>query len=818
MDKIFPLCQNGKKYPYFCIRQKIPNRLSRSAYFASLMRYLLPTAALLGLILLLSAYFSRADSQREQALPEKVDYNFHVRPILSDRCFACHGPDEKKREAGLRLDQPEGAYAALGDHKDRYAIVPGHPEKSTLISRIFQQDTDLVMPPPATHLTLTDYEKALLQRWIEQGAPYAPHWAFTPPKKSALPKVSNPDWCRNEMDYFLLAKMEEQGLEPAPEAEKSRLLRRVCFDLTGLPPTPEMMERFLSDNSPNAYEKIVDALLESPAYGERMAMNWLDLARYSDTHGYQDDLPRIMWPWRDWVIKAFNENMPYNRFVSWQLAGDLLPNATKEQILATGFNRNHKITQEGGVIDEEYRVEYVADRTNTLGKAFLGLTVECARCHDHKYDPISAKDYYSLFAFFNNVPEKGFVPNLQTPDPWIPLTQEDVSGVLHFLNAQEVLQKKEDTLRLMIMAEQPPDKKRATFVLNRGQYDQPTTPVEPGTPAAVLPWDAALPPDRLGLSQWLFSPKNPLTARVTVNRYWQEIFGRGIVATPDNFGMQGALPTHPELLDWLAADFQEHGWNLKRLLRQMVTSAAYRQSSQASQDDLTRDPENRWLARAPRYRLAYEIIRDQLLATSGLLVKKIGGPSVKPFQPPGLWEEISTEKTADAFRGEFSYVPDTSADKMYRRSIYTYNRRTIPPPTHLIFDAPMRDLCEVRRTRTSTPLQALALLNDQQALEAARVLAQRLIRETPGETPEKRIEKAFRRIAGRQPARSELKSLAEFYRQQQTRFTRQKNQAALLLQQTGPYPQEKKLDPAEQVALLLSIQIIYNLDEVISKT
>jgi hypothetical protein len=370
----------------------------------------------------------------------------------------------------------------------------------------------------------------------------------------------------------------------------------------------------------------------------------------------------------------------------------------------------------------------------------------------------------------------------------------------------------------MIMAEQPPDKKRATFVLNRGQYDQPTTPVEPGTPASVLPWDTALPPDRLGLSQWLFSPKNPLTARVAVNRYWQEIFGRGIVATPDNFGMQGALPTHPELLDWLAADFQEHGWNLKRLLRQMVTSAAYRQSSQASQDDLTRDPENRWLARAPRYRLAYEIIRDQLLATSGLLVKKIGGPSVKPFQPPGLWEEISTEKTADAFRGEFSYIPDTSADKRHRRSIYTYNRRTIPPPTHLIFDAPMRDLCEVRRTRTSTPLQALALLNDQQALEAARVLAQRLIRETPGETPEKRIEKAFRRIAGRQPARSELKSLAEFYRQQQTRFTRQKNQAALLLQQTGPYPQEKKLDPAEQVALLLSIQIIYNLDEVISKT
>ena len=782
------------------------------------MRHALIAVSLFSLVLLLSAYFTLGGKQREPAFPEKVDYNFHVRPILSDRCFACHGPDEKKREAGLRLDQPEGAYAALGERKDRYAIVPGHPEKSALIDRIFQQDTELVMPPPATHLTLTDYEKALLRRWIEQGAPYSPHWAFTPPQKSATPPVSDADWPQNEIDYFLLAKMDEQGLQPNQEAEKNRLLRRVCFDLTGLPPAPDLLARFLADNSPNAYEKIVDLLLASPAYGERMAMNWLDLARYSDTHGYQDDLPRIMWPWRDWVIKAFNENMPYDRFVGWQLAGDLLPNATKEQILATGFNRNHKITQEGGVIDEEYRVEYVADRTNTLGKAFLGLTLECARCHDHKYDPVNTKDYYALFAFFNNVPEKGFVPNLQTPEPWIPLTQADVSGVLHFLNAQEVLQKKEDTLRLMVMAEQPPDKKRATFVLNRGQYDQPTAPVQPAAPPAILPWDTLLPANRLGLSKWLFSPKNPLTARVTVNRLWQEIFGRGIVSTPDNFGMQGALPTHPELLDWLAADFQEHGWDIKRLLRQMVTSAAYRQSSEAAQKDLARDPENIWLARGPRHRMPYEFIRDQMLLTSGLLVQKIGGPSVKPFQPPGLWEEISTEKTADAFRGEFSYVPDTSADKIYRRSIYTYNRRTIPPPTHLSFDAPMRDLCEVRRTSTSTPLQALALLNDQQALEAARVLAQRLIRESGKEMPEKRIEKAFRRIAGRPPARSELKSLAEFYQRQQAKFSQQKKQAELLIRQTGPYPIEKNQDPAEQAALLLCIQIIYNLDEVISKT
>ncbi|MBU6341243.1 MAG: DUF1549 domain-containing protein [Bacteroidetes bacterium] len=768
--------------------------------------------------LALTAYFTQKTHTSEQELPETVDYNFHIRPLLSDRCFACHGPDEKKRQAGLRLDTPEGAFAALGDKKDHFAIVPGHPEQSTLVQRIHAADPEERMPPAATHLNLTEYEKALLQRWIEQGAVYAPHWAFTPPVKAPLPKVRRNNWARNELDVFLLAKMEEKGLKPAPEAEKNRLLRRLCFDITGLPPTPQQMQQFLQDTRPDAYERMVDTLLASPAYGERMTMNWLDLARYSDTHGYQDDLPRIMWPWRDWVIQAFNTNMPYDQFVSWQLAGDLLPNATKAQILATGFNRNHKITQEGGVIDEEYRVEYVADRTNTFGKAFLGLTVECARCHDHKYDPIPTRDYYALSAFFNNVPEKGFVPNLQTPEPWMAITSADLGADLPFLNAQEAFKTPKDTLRLMVMAEQKGHGPRPTFILRRGQYDQHGDSVQASAPRAILPWDANLPANRLGLSQWLFDPKHPLTARVTVNRIWQEIFGRGIVATPDNFGMQGALPTHPELLDWLACDLQEHHWDLKRLIRQMVTSAAYRQSAEISADQLEKDPENKWLARGASYRWPYEFIRDQVLATSGLLIPQIGGPSVKPYQPPGLWEEISTEKTANAFRGEFSYVPDTSAAKMYRRSIYTYNKRTIPPPGHLIFDAPMRDLCTLTRTRTSTPLQALVLLNDRQVLEAARALAQFYLKNTPADQKETAISAAFERIVCRKPQSGEQKSLTAFYRQQEQHYRDQPSAARELLQQSGPYPIDTTLNPAETCALMLSIQILYNLDEVLSKT
>ncbi len=770
---------------------------------------------------------------RAEKLPEKVDFNWHIRPILSDRCFTCHGPDEKKRQAGLRLDTKEGAFAPLepsnqkpsnqkpsnqkpsnqkpSNQQPRFAIVPGHPEQSELVRRIYSTNPDSMMPLPESHLTLSDFEKKLLVRWIEQGAPWKEHWAFIPPTRPAVPVASRAGWDKNPVDAFVLEKITEHDLTPAPEADKARLLRRVSFVLTGLPPTPEQTDRFLADPQPDAYDRIVDSLLASSAYGERWAMNWLDLARYSDTHGYQDDLPRLMWPWRDWVIKAFNENMPVDRFVRWQLAGDLEPSATKEMLLAGAFNRNHKISQEGGVIDEEYRVEYVADRTNTFGKAFLGLTLECARCHDHKYDPVKMREYYGAFAFFNQVPENGFVPNLETPKPYMFITAADLEGPLAFLNARSELKTPQDTLRQMIMHDSAGLRK--TYRLNRGLYDQPAEEVAVATPAAVLPFDTTRwPQNRLGLAQWLFDPRNPLTARVWVNRLWQEVFGRGIVATADNFGVQGALPSHPELLDWLAVEFRESGWDMKRLLRLMVTSAAFRQSAVAEARQLAVDPENQWLARGPRVRMPYEFIRDNVLASSNLLVQEIGGPPVKPWQPPGIWEDIAADKTANAFRGEFSYIPDTLPEKMYRRSLYTYQRRTIPPPTHLTFDAPARDNCEVRRTRSNTPLQALVMLNDRQVLEASRVLAARLLSDPALTAPEARIEAAFRRILTRKAGKQELKALLAYYQGERERY-RGKPEAAARLLQVGLYPIDVGSDPVEQAALMLTVSVVYNLDE-----
>ncbi|MCC6460524.1 MAG: PSD1 domain-containing protein [Saprospiraceae bacterium] len=748
---------------------------------------------------------------RSEKLPEVVDFNWHIRPILSDRCFACHGPDEKKRQAGLRLDTREGALAPLDSLRTRFAIVPGQPEKSELLRRIFSTHPDSIMPSPASHLTLSLFEKQLLRRWIEQGAQWKPHWAFITPQRPTVPAVRRSGWDKNPVDAFVLEKMEAQDLSPSPEADKARLLRRLSFTLTGLPPAAALQARFLADEAPDAYERVVDSLLASPAYGERWALNWLDLARYADTHGYQDDLPRLMWPWRDWVIKAFNENMPIDRFVSWQLAGDLEPQATKEMLLASAFNRNHKITQEGGVIDEEYRVEYVADRTNTLGKAFLGLTLECSRCHDHKYDPISMREYYGVFAFFNQVPEVGFVPNLQTPKPYMFITAADLNGPLAFLNARSALQKPDDTLRQMVMHDSLG--LRQTHRLHRGQYDQPAEAVPFAMPAAVLPFDTARwPANRRGLSQWLFDARNPLTSRVWVNRLWQEVFGQGIVVTAENFGVQGALPTHPELLDWLAVEFRESGWDMKHMLRLLVCSATFRQSAVADERALAADPENRWLARAPRTRMPYEFIRDNVLASSGLLVSEIGGPPVKPWQPPGIWEEITTEKSSNAFRGEYSYVPDTVPEKMYRRSLYTYYRRTIPPPTHLSFDAPMRENCEVRRTRSNTPLQALVMLNDRQILEAARVLAAGLLRDPALPSPAARIGAAFRRILTRDGGKKELNDLEAFYQQALARYQASPEAAQALLH-TGRFPVDAALPAAEQAALMLVVSTIYNLDE-----
>lgn len=739
-------------------------------------------------------------------LPKTVDYNFHIRPILSDKCFVCHGPDPGQRKEDLRLDIAEHAYAALKDYEDRHAIVPGDPEASEVYFRVSTDDTSMVMPPPSSHMSLTDREIKLIEKWIEQGAEYKPHWAFVPPQKAPLPETKRASWAVNEIDYFILEELEEVGLTPNEEADKERLLKRVAFDLTGVPPPLDLQERFLQDTSPEAYEKVVDELLESPHYGEKMAVHWLDVARYADSHGYQDDGLRTMWPWRDWVIHAFNENYSYDTFLTWQLAGDLVPDKTKETLLATGFNRNHKITQEGGVIDEEYRIEYVTDRTNTFGKAFLGLTFECSKCHDHKYDPISQKAYFSTFAFFDKVPEKGLFGTIDASfadPPNMAITDQDVQDLLTFIN-------KKDTAVVEVMVMQDSVGLRDTYVLDRGSYDAKTDIVEVGTPEAILPFDTTrYDKNRLGLAQWLLAPENPLTARVFVNRIWQEIFGSGLVRTSGDFGMQGDLPTHPLLLDWLAVDFRENGWDIKRLVKQMVMSATYRQSSVVSKKKLEKDPENIYLSRAGRIRLDAEMVRDHVLASSGLINPEIGGPSVKPYQPEGLWEASTSG------RGLLQAYVQDQGDDLYRRGMYTFIKRTVPPPTMLIFDASNRDQCEVRRLSTNTPLQALVMLNDPTVLEASRVLAERLAAEAL--PVQEKIDKAFRLILARKARTDESALLESYYEDALQQFMQQPEAAAAFIQ-VGEYPESESRDPVLVAALMQIVHTLYNMDEAITKS
>lgn len=740
---------------------------------------------------------------RTSKLPDEVDYNFHIRPILSDKCFTCHGPDANKREAGLRLDIGDSAFKALKETPGAFAFVPGKPHQSEVYKRITTQDTSLRMPPVNSNLALTEHEIDLIEKWIKQGAKYKPHWAFVAPQAVKPPEVDDEKWPRNDIDRFILQGMENAGLKPNEEADKERLLKRVCLDLTGLPPTIAMMDRFLADNSPNAYEKIVDTLLAMPQYGEKMAVHWMDVSRFADSHGYQDDNYRSQWPWRDWVIHAFNQNMSYKQFVTWQLAGDLMPNATREQLLATGFNRNHKITEEGGVIDEEYRVEYVSDRTNSFAKAFLGVTMECAHCHDHKYDPFSQQEYYQLYAFFNNVKEVGLESVVGGPEtfakkPYMEISNAEVKDVLSFIN-------KPDTNRLIVSVMGDQDTVRKTYILNRGVYDAHGTEVTAGTPKSILAFNNAA-PNRLGLAEWLFSPKNPLTARVFVNRMWQEVFGKGIVKTSGDFGMQGELPSHPALLDWLAVDFRDHGWDIKRLMRQIVTSATYRQSAVVSKEKLQTDPDNKWLSRSPRFRLPAELVRDLVLSSSGLLTKKIGGPSVKPYQPKGLWE------LATSGRGLLARYQQDHGESLYRRGLYTFIKRTVPPPSLMIFDGSNRDQCEVKRSNTNTPLQALVMLNDPQVLEASRVLAARLMEEKSDP-----VEKAFRLIVCRKPNEKELALLREYYKDQQQHYKGKPGEAAKILN-VGEYPLPEKADKPELAALMQVVTTIYNLEETLSKS
>ena len=681
-----------------------------------------------------------------------VDFNFDVKPILSDKCYTCHGPDDKARKANLRLDIESGFYKSLEDNPNHYVINKNNPEKSEILNRINSENASYVMPPPESNLKLSDREKEVLKKWVDQGGNWEPHWAYTKPKLPNIPVIDIENWASNEIDYFIAKKLNSVGMTPSEKEEKEILIRRAFFDLIGLPPTIQEIDEFVSDNSNNAYEKVIDKLLESKSYGERMAAIWMDLSRYGDSHGYQDDQERIMWPWRDWVIHAYNTNMTYDKFITWQMAGDMLPNATKEQIIASGFNRNHKITQEGGVVPEEYRVEYVADRTVTSAKIMMGLTVECARCHTHKYDPISHDEFFSLYSFFNNVDEDGLIGyGITAPKPNLTIKKADIKKDLSFINLPDSI----NDVTLMVMKET--ENLRNTYVLNRGSYDSPTKLVKPSTPEVVLKFDKdKYPSNRIGLSKWFFDDDNPLTSRVTVNRLWQQFFGVGIVATPDDFGSQGNKPFNPELLDWLAYTFQHHDkWDTKKFIKRIVMSSTYKQSSKVKDENRLKDPDNTYLANYPRQKLSAEMIRDNALATSGMLVKKVGGPSVKPMQPPGLWDEVT-----GGGGGSLAFYVEDTGENLYRRSLYTFWKRTVPPPSMMIFDAPTRDFCSPVRQKTSTPLQSLALMNDPQYQIAAENLSHNIFKEDT--SIEKKINKLYRTVTGRTPKEDEIAELKKY--------------------------------------------------------
>jgi hypothetical protein len=1028
----------------------------------------------------------------------EIGYRRDILPILSDRCFKCHGPDSASRQAGLRLDRSEAATAEL--ESGATAIVPGKPDASEMVARISSDDPDLAMPPPGSGKVLSAAEKDLLRHWVESGAEYQPHWAFVAPVRPAVPEVSHVSSVANPIDAFVVSRLESQAMEPAPRASKERLIRRVYFDLTGLPPTLAELDAFLADDSPDAYRRIVDRLIDSPEYGERMAADWLDGARYADSNGYQNDFARNMWPWRDWVIKAFQTHMPYDQFVTEQLAGDLLPSPTLSQRIATGFNRNHRTVTEAGSIEEEWFVENVVDRVETMGTVMLGLTVGCARCHDHKFDPISQREFYQLFGFFDNINEKGVyteqrgnVPPLvkvTTPEQaqkfaeldakiaastktlaeqtanigamrqtWInslagddnprepqaivslplrdsatarvaatgegvapdaqsapPDWQSDLFGSSAAFNGKQHLayagiqsppadgpwsvsfwikpngegvifsktdsqaslrgvdmylyddgkiglaviskwpddalklwtktsapagrwthvavtydgsrkaggatisfngQKQEvevesDKLTGSIANDQPlrigqratdallkaaiadfrifhhaltsdevaavrrgsvsrglaaakPETldegllrqfddllleyssdpavkaaaetklalekstaeraaleatiptamvldertdRRETYLLQRGRYNMldKSTALQPDVPAALPHFPADAPRNRLGLARWLTSPDNPLFARVAVNRLWQQFFRVGLVKTPDNFGVQSEPPSHPELLDWLATELVASHWDLQHIQRLIVLSNTYQQQAESSPEAHARDPDNRLLARGPRGRLPAEALRDNALAVSGLLVHKIGGPSVMPYQPQGLWEELAG--------GAFEVYTQGHGDDLYRRSLYIYRKRTVPHPSMATFDAPSWEFCQVKRAYTDTPLQALALLNDVTYAEAARKFAERILRDG-GDTPEKRLTFAFRQATGRSPRPRELERLQSSLTKYQARF-RDSPQEAEALVSHGEAPRDQALDVPDLAAHTAIASVLLNLDETVS--
>ena len=755
--------------------------------------------------------FAKAKKEKETL----ISYNRDIRPVLSDKCFSCHGPDVSKIKAGLRLDLPASAFAELEKNKGHFAIVPGKPDQSELIKRISSNDPGIMMPMPESHLArLTTDEIKLFTKWIEQGAKYEKHWAFEAPVKEALPEVDNSKWVKNEIDPFILEKMEAKGFTPNETASREALIKRAYADITGLAPTYEELNQWRNNSSDNWYAQLLDKLLQKPAYGEKMALLWMDLARYADSYGFQDDNIRSQWPWRDWVINAFNTNMHYDQFLTQQIAGDLLPTASKSSILATAFFRNHKYTEEGGVIEEEYRVSYNIDKTRTYGKAILGVTIECAQCHDHKYDPFSNKDYYQLYAFFNMSKEKGFEGDvsISTPakNPKLFITKEEQSKLLSFINHVDT-----NKLEVSVMGDWKmgdTGKTRPTYILSRGSYDAPTTvEVKPTALESIMPVDTLkYERNRLGLAKWTVEKKNPLTARVFVNFIWQEIFGKGFVKTSSDYGLQGELPSHPALLDWLAVDFMEHNWDVKYLMKKLLSSNTYQQSSVVSKKQLEQDPDNVYYTRSPRIRFKAEIVRDWVLGTSGILNPMIGGPSVKPYQPKGVWESTTSG------RGVLASYKQDHGPAIYRRGLYTFIKLTAPPPSMMIFDASNRDQCEAKRASTNTPLQALTMLNDPAVLEASRVLAENI--SLGNKTLEDKLEQAFETIVIRKPSRFERNKLMDYCEKQVAFF----NGNAPLLKNTlavGEYKHPtKKYNEAEAAALMKTILILYNLEETITKS
>ncbi len=790
-------------------------------------------ASLVGILWLPAAYAQ-----------QRIRFDHDVRPILSNHCWSCHGQDESARQAGLRLDRRDAALAP--SEAGSIAIVPGQPTESEMIARIHSRDPEMLMPPANAKKSLTEQQKLILEQWIKEGAEFTSHWAYTPPIRPEVPKTKQNAWQKNPIDAFVLKRLEDEQLSPSEEAAPHVWLRRVTLDLTGLPPAIEELDAFenqlKTDAKEDAYAEVVDRLLRSPRCGERMAMQWLDAARYADTNGYNNDETRTMWPWRDWVIKAFTDGMPYDQFLTEQLAGDLLPDATVSQRVATGFSRNHVLTTEGGIFEEEYHVEYVADRVHTTATVFLATSFQCARCHDHKYDPLTQKEYYQFAAFFNNVPDKVVSYNqarmaepllrLPTPEQQAELDRIDsLSKVVDAELARLAAQVGTDTTTLMakkatfaeqrkkleseipatmVMAE--PAESRPIFVLKRGQYDQRGEEVTAGFPIALVsPGISVLTPkdrtlNRLQLAHWLTDPGHPLTARVAVNRAWEMLFGVGIVETAEDFGIQGALPSHPELLDWLATELMQQGWDQRRILKLIVTSATYRQSSNVSAMQLQHDPRNEFLGRSPRYRLPAETVRDTALFVSGLLKEKIGGPSVKPYQPDGLWEDVSVERRD-------KYVAD-SGDGLYRRSMYTFWKRTCPPPGMAAFDAPDRETCVVRRVRTNTPMQALLLLNDPTYVEAARKLAERILLSSTSHHD--RMNLAFRIVLTRSPSDTEQTTLQEILDEAHTHFAANPPAADDLLG-VGQSGRDVNLNPADLAVWTTAMSVLLNLDESISK-